>query len=146
MIPKKSVHEIDPSLLAEPLLDDEDWGNYVHGWQLFNERKFWHAHEAWEQVWKRSSSESRIFFQGIIQLAAAYHLLTVPLRYNGMMRNFEKAEEKLGLFPTIFLGVDVKSLLDAIDSAREEVARIGRDQLQVFSPSLMPTITISDRP
>jgi len=145
MIPKKPAHEIDPSQLVEPLLNDEDWKEYLLGWQLFNERKFWHAHEAWEQVWKGSSSESRIFFQGIIQLAAAYHLLTVPLRYNGMMRNFEKAEEKLGLFPAIFLGVDVKSLLDAIDSAREEVVRVGRDRLQMFSPSLIPTIIISDR-
>ena len=145
MIPKKPAHEIDPSQLVEPLLNDEDWKEYLLGWQLFNEGKFWHAHEAWEQVWKRSSSESRIFFQGIIQLAAAYHLLTAPLRYNGMMRNFEKAEEKLGLFPAIFLGVDVKSLLDAIDSAREEVVRVGRDRLQMFSPSLIPTIIISDR-
>jgi predicted metal-dependent hydrolase len=145
VISKKSVDQIDPAQLSEPHLDDEGWRNYVHGWQLFNERKFWHAHEAWEYVWKRDPSESRIFFQGIIQLAAAYHLLTVPLRYSGMMRNFDKAEEKLKLFPLTFLDVDVKGLLDAIAVARGEIARIGRDHLNMFPTGLIPVVPLPGR-
>ena len=115
---KKSVKDIDVTLLHEPPMSAEDWREFEEGWQLFNNRQFWNAHEAWENVWKRRPEESRIFFQGIIQLAAAYHLLLVKQRYGGMMRNFEKAEEKLRLFPTTFLGVNVQLLLDSIDDAR----------------------------
>lgn len=140
MIPRKSVDQIDRVQLTEPHLDEEEWKSYVQGWQLFNERKFWHAHEAWENVWKRHSSESRIFFQALIQLAAAYHLLAIPRRYNGMMRNFAKAEEKLKLFPATFLGVDVKALLDAIDAARGVISRIGRDHLDMFPLSHIPAV------
>lgn len=140
---KKAAKEIDPRSLAEPAMTEEDWREYEEGWRLFNERQFWHAHEAWESVWKRRSEESRIFFQGIIQLAAAYHLLLVKKRHGGMMRNFEKAEEKLRLFPRLFLRVDVAGLLDAIRKARDEVARIGPDHLERFNTSLIPVVAPS---
>lgn len=139
-IPKKSPSHIDPHLLVEPALTAEDWSDYEEGWRLFNGRHFWHAHEAWESVWKRRPEESRIFFQGIVQLAAAYHLLLVMKRYGGMRRNFEKAEEKLRLFPSPFLGVDVKRLLSAIEDARHEVLRVGQDRLELFNISLIPTV------
>lgn len=140
MIHKKSLEEINRVELVEPSLQEDEWKEYVHGWVLFNKGQFWDAHEAWESVWKRRSEDSRVFFQGIIQLAAAYHLLVVKRRYGGMMRNFEKAEQKLRLFPLRFLGVDVASMLSAIDRARREVARVGHDHLDQFDLSLIPRV------
>ena len=137
---KKVAAEIDPSCIAEPAMTSEDWKDYEEGWRLFNEREFWHAHEAWESVWKRRDEESRIFFQGIIQLAAAYHLLVVKKRYRGMIRNFEKAEEKLRLFPDRFLRVDVSRLLNAVDQARKEINRIGEQHLEQFDLDQIPMI------
>jgi predicted metal-dependent hydrolase len=137
---KKPPSAINPRALTEPAMTDEDWRDYEEGWRLFNERQFWHAHEAWENVWKRRPEESRIFFQGIIQLAAAYHLLLVKKRYGGMLRNFEKAEEKLRLFPSRFLRVDVAMLLVAVQNARDEVARVGPDHLERFNASLIPVV------
>lgn len=142
MFRKKSVRQIDRSLLVEPEMSPEDWREYEGGWRLFNERQFWHAHEAWENVWKRRPEESRIFFQGIIQLAAAFHLLLVKKRYEGMMRNLEKAEEKLKLFPAQFLGVDVEGLLRSIMRSREEVSRIGASSLHEFNVELLPIIVL----
>ncbi len=139
---KKVAAEIDPSCIAEPAMTSEDWKDYEEGWRLFNEREFWHAHEAWESVWKRRDEESRIFFQGIIQLAAAYHLLVVKKRYRGMMRNFEKAEEKLRLFPDRFLRVDVSRLLNAVDQARKEINRIGEQHLEQFDLDQIPMIAL----
>ncbi len=121
----------------------EDWSDYEEGWRLFNEKQFWHAHEAWENVWKRRPEESRIFFQGIVQLAAAYHLLLVKKRYGGMMKNFDKAEEKLRLFPSTFLRVDVAELLNAITVAREEVQNIGSDILEKFNVLLIPIVKLN---
>jgi len=140
---KKTVHEIDVSLLVEPTMSVDDWREYEEGWRLFNERKFWHAHEAWEAVWKHRPEESRIFFQGIIQLAAAYHLLLVKKRYGGMMRNFEKAEEKLRLFSSPFLRADVAKLLNAINETRKEIQRIGATHLEQFDAARIPQITLT---
>lgn len=142
---KKSAGEIDTSLLKEPLLSEEDWRDYERGWLLFNERHFWEAHESWEALWKRRPEESRIFFQGIIQLAAAYHLLLAKRRFRGMIRNLDKAEEKLRLFPGQFLQVDVSSLLRAIHQTRTEASRLGPSRLEEFSEDLVPTILRSPR-
>jgi predicted metal-dependent hydrolase len=123
-------------------MTSEDWREYREGWRLFNARRFWHAHEAWENVWRRHPEDSRIFFQGIIQLAAAYHLLLVKKRYGGMMRNFEKAEEKLRLFGGRYLLVDVDRMLRAINEARNEIARIGSDHLDQFDAAQLPVIPL----
>ena len=121
----------------------EDWDDLAEGSRLFNEHSFWHAQEAWEGVWRRPPEESRIFFQGIIQLAAAYDLLLVRKHYHGAMRNFEKAAERLKLFPDCFLGLDVAPLLRAIDTVRTAAAGNREDALDYFTPSSVPRIILS---
>ncbi|HEX5579276.1 MAG TPA: DUF309 domain-containing protein, partial [Candidatus Limnocylindria bacterium] len=37
---------------------------------LFNEVRYWHAHEAWETLWRAAPDDERDFYQGLIQLAA----------------------------------------------------------------------------
>lgn len=140
MITERTAQEGERSLAGEPPMTALDWQEYARGWYLFNERKFWHAHEAWENVWRRHTKENKVFFQAIIQLAAAYHLLLEKKRYGGMMRNFEKAERKLKLFPETFLRVDVVQLLDAIDSARKEIDAIGEQCLERFDVQRIPLI------
>jgi predicted metal-dependent hydrolase len=39
----------------------------------FNSRKFFEAHEIWEEIWLVESEPEKTFLQGLIQLAAAYH-------------------------------------------------------------------------
>ncbi len=135
--PKRDVRDIDRLLLVEPALGPEGQQEYERGWRLFCDGEYWHAHEAWENVWKQRPEPSRIFFQGIIQLAAAYHLLFVKHRYGGMMGNLEKAEAKLSLFPERFLGVDVHLLLGVIIETRKEVERVGSGNLQAFDRGII---------
>lgn len=45
----------------------------LRGIELFNQGKFWHAHEAWEELWLVAEPGMRRFLQGLIQLAAAWH-------------------------------------------------------------------------
>jgi uncharacterized protein len=143
---KKKPEEIDPRQLTEPLLLDSEREEYLRGWSLFNNTEFWHAHEAWENVWKRRSEDSRIFFQGIIQFAAALHLLMDTRRFDGMMRNFDKAEKKLRLFPHHFLGVDVSAVLSSLSQLRDTASRLGPERLRQFDPTLLPRFTVNSEP
>jgi len=68
--------------------------------------------------------------------------LIVSRRYGGTVSNLNKAEEKLGLFRSPFLEVDIEVLLEAIRTARAEIVRIGRENLQEFRSSLIPTISL----
>src|SRR5438034_4268135 len=43
---------------------------FQHGVALFNGARYWHAHEAWETLWRASDDEDRDFYQGLIQIAA----------------------------------------------------------------------------
>ncbi len=42
------------------------------GRQLFNEGKFFEAHEAWETAWRVEQGVDRLVFQGLIMAAAAF--------------------------------------------------------------------------
>ncbi|HTL46726.1 MAG TPA: DUF309 domain-containing protein [Verrucomicrobiae bacterium] len=39
---------------------------------LFNEEKFFEAHEVLEALWREENGEARDFYQGLIQIAAAF--------------------------------------------------------------------------
>lgn len=137
---KRRFSEIDAATLVEPQMSRKDWSDYAEGWRLFNDGQFWHAHESWETVWKRTNDDSRIFFQGIIQLAAAYYLVTEKKRFGGAMKNLQKAEEKLRLFPEEFLGVSVPSLLMAIGRAKSEMEILGENRLHQFDRAIIPCV------
>jgi predicted metal-dependent hydrolase len=61
---------------------------------LFNQREYWCAHEAWEQVWKREPDPAvKKFYQGLIQLAAGYVKLQ-QRHYKGALANLRKGLER----------------------------------------------------
>src|SRR5262249_29813355 len=68
------------------------------GVTLFNAREFWHAHEAWEQVWLEAPNPMRAFYQGLIQVAAAF-VHVQRNEYPGAVRLLENGIAKLELYP-----------------------------------------------
>ena len=139
MLPhKKKPEEINISTLKKIKLTKEDEKDFQEGIHLFNEQKFWHAHESWEKIWQRHSEDERIFFQGIIQLAAAYHHLVTKKSFRGMFNNFEKAKTKLELFPKQYLRIDVEFLLKKIEQAKT----MDEKSWNEFDISLIPKIIL----
>jgi predicted metal-dependent hydrolase len=39
----------------------------------FNARRFFEAHEVWEELWLHATEPDKTFLQGLIQVAAAFH-------------------------------------------------------------------------
>ena len=111
----------------ERLLPSDQWAeqtSYIHGVDLFNHAFWWEAHEAWEGLWARAQGTQRLFLQGLIQLAAA--LLKHEMRsVAGSVRLVREARAKLVAVcqrerlarGQRFMGVDVPTLLQAIDAA-----------------------------
>ena len=90
------------------------------GVALFNTHKFWEAHEAWEKIWLASSGDEKLFLQGLIQLAAAYHHLQRGT-YRGGIRLFAAAFAKLEAFPESYAEIERES---AVAAARGHRARM----------------------
>jgi len=46
---------------------------FKRGVAHFNAHEFFEAHEVWEELWLRAPAEEKPLFQGVIQIAAAFH-------------------------------------------------------------------------
>ncbi|MFZ3331003.1 MAG: DUF309 domain-containing protein [Candidatus Acidiferrales bacterium] len=46
---------------------------FERGLAHFNARRFFEAHEVWEEIWLTEDEPERTFLQGLIQIAAAFH-------------------------------------------------------------------------
>ncbi len=83
--------------------------DFERGIELFNAGRFFEAHEAWERVWLRSSGEEKLFYQGLIQAAAA---LLHAERGNprGAQSMYAKARARLDPFPDRYMGIALGEL------------------------------------
>ena len=77
---------------------------YEEGIDLFNAGRFFECHEAWEEIWKRSDGEVKLFYQGLIQAAVAI-LHAQRGNLEGARSLHEKAREKLDAIPGEHMGI-----------------------------------------
>jgi uncharacterized protein len=82
---------------------------YEQGIDLFNEGRFFECHEAWEEIWKRSDGEVKLFYQGMIQAAVAI-LHAQRGNLEGARSLYEKASAKLAPIPHEHMGLAVGEL------------------------------------
>src|SRR3989338_3258784 len=139
-IPKKSTIAVDRTRLQEFSLTPLQQEKFEKGRSLFNEGKFWEAHEAWEDVWKEREEEGRIFFQGIIQAAAAFHLVFVHPRLSGARRNILKSLAILDLFPPSYLKINVDELRSSLKEALAAINASDASPQSRISNSLLPRL------
>ena len=85
------------------------WKALARGADLFNRGLHWEAHEAWEQLWLELSDEPRVFVQGLIQVAAAFHHYS---RENllGTRKLLQAGLLKLDSFPETHGGLEIEPL------------------------------------
>jgi hypothetical protein len=100
--------------------DPEDWyacEEYLYGIDLFNHGYWWEAHEALEAVWAAAGrrTETGLFIQGLIQIAAA-HLKWLQGFHDVAMRMATTGLEKMKHINGIFLGIDVATFRYAVKS------------------------------
>jgi len=116
----------------------------VHGIELFNSRYFFEAHEVLEDVWLVDRSPSRRFFQGLIQVASAYHHLANG-NHRGALDLLVRGSDKLRPYLPEHLGVDLADLLDHVVRDAEAVRGL-RDGLPPGGPIEPPQIRFSRGP
>jgi predicted metal-dependent hydrolase len=92
---------LDPKAAHELLLT---------GVALFNGLRYWHAHEAWETLWRAANDEDRDFYQGLIQIAAGLlHLQRRNAR--GARNKLSEGLEKLAKYEPAHRGLVVGELV-----------------------------------
>ncbi len=83
---------------------------FAEGVALFNGVRYWHAHEAWETLWRAAVDEERDFYQGLIQIAAGLlHLQRRNLR--GARNKLSEGLARLRPFEPAHRGIFVNELI-----------------------------------
>lgn len=116
------------------------WGvqsaDFARGIGFFNGARFFEAHEAWEDVWRAAPAEQKRFWQGLVQLAVAFHHHSTGNRV-GMRSVLERGIRNLDGYPNDFCGIKLLSLKRSVEQWREAL-----DTLQ--PPPSLPRIESSD--
>jgi uncharacterized protein len=96
---------------------------FARGTRQFNARRFWHAHESWEEIWLHAAEPEKRFLQGIIQISAAfYHHQRKNLV--GTRTLLRRGLEKVERFPPRHRSLRLEELRRAV---REWLAELERD-------------------
>lgn len=86
---------------------------YQQGLEAFNSGHFYEAHEHWEEVWLETPHPDKMFLQGLIQVAAAFHHHSRANRAG--TRNLLRAGLlKLEYFPPEHGGLEIAPLREAV--------------------------------
>lgn len=108
--PAPAAPDRAPAGRTEPLDPVEADRLFRRGVALFNGVRYWHAHEAWETLWRAAPDEERDFYQGLIQVAAGLlHLQRRNLR--GARNKLAEGLAKLEQYQPAHRGVFVNELI-----------------------------------
>lgn len=106
----------------------------------FNRGWYFASHETLEDLWMVTPMPEREFFQGIIQLAAAFvHL--ARREYPGIFKLLDASASKLAASAPERFGIEVNSLLEAIATARAEIESLGPERFLEWDERRRPRIT-----
>ena len=103
--------------MSEPF----DLHSYAHGIRLFNQRKFFDAHEVLEDVWRAAPVGEKKFLQGLIQLAVALHHHSTG-NHVGAISVMKRAARNLSSNPAVH-GIRVEPLLASIHQCSDCLER-----------------------
>jgi len=110
---------------------------------LFNQREYWSANEAWEKVWAVSRPNPKIFYQGLMQIAAGF--VKVQQRQHKMaLANLRKGLEKFRVLDNTVGDLNIpilyKDLFNQSRGVRVSLLDQGAARLAAFAWDLWPRI------
>lgn len=88
----------------------QDPAEYLEFIERFNQEKFFEAHEILEALWRTEKGDVRDYYQGLIQIAAAFVHIQKGTP-EGAKRLIATATKYLEKFRPAFMGLDLEKLL-----------------------------------
>jgi hypothetical protein len=108
---------------------------------LWNAGSFHAAHEDWETLWNEAEGARRLWLQGLIQLAAAFHHFEVTGSASGFSKLMRSGSEKCAPYGGDTLGIDFARLWSDLGPWRAHGARVAEGgSLRTAAPPAPPPI------
>jgi len=109
------------------------------GIRLFNEGKYFVAHEALENAWHAEPNPDRRLYQGILQAGIAYmHARNGYAK--GVFSMYERCQLWLSPWPDQCRSIDVGQLKTDLQALVDQVNFLGQDRLSELNPALFTKI------
>ncbi len=105
------------------------------GLRLFNEGRYFEAHEELEAAWKDERGRVRELYQGILEAAVTY-LHIRRGNFAGAVKVYGRSMRWLRTWPEICRGTNVGQLRSDLDAAIAEVHRLGEARIRDFDQAL----------
>lgn len=116
----------------------------IEGIELFNEGKFFEAHEELEIAWKEETGSIRDLYRGILQVAVTYLHITRG-NYDGAVKVYGRSLKWTKEWADICRGVHVKKLCIDAENIMKEMERLGRERIADFDISLFQPIQWNEK-
>lgn len=105
----------------------------------FNAGQWYECHETVEELWIGETGEVREFFQGIIQIAVAFHHWRNG-NFGGATSLLSGGVTHLSHVADACMWVDVRQLIEDANRARAALEELGRERMGELAPSFIPRL------
>jgi uncharacterized protein len=114
------------------------------GIMLFNEGRYFDAHEELEEAWREETGKIRDLYQGILQVAVVYLHITRG-NYAGALKVYGRSLKWLRDWPDVCRGVSVKQLRKDAETVMKEAQRLGLNKINEFDVSWFKPVILTER-
>ncbi|MBI2332793.1 MAG: DUF309 domain-containing protein [Chloroflexi bacterium] len=116
----------------------------IEGLQLFNEGKYFEAHEELEAAWRSETSAVRDLYRGILQIAVTYLHITRG-NYDGAVKVYRRSLKWTQGWNAVCRGVNIKKLREDAENIMKEVTRLGKERIGDFDLSLFQPVQWNEK-
>jgi predicted metal-dependent hydrolase len=119
---------------------------YLRGIELFNQRRFFECHEAWEELWVGELGARRQFFKGLIQAAVALHHLTRG-NHHGATKLQASSQKYLEPYRPRYCGLDVDRFVASVSRCIDQTLSARDSEYpKPVHPHLLPKLDLQPPP
>jgi predicted metal-dependent hydrolase len=111
------------------------------GIELFNQGKYFEAHEALEAAWMETGVPERDLYQGILQIGLAYFQISRG-SYRGAIKMFGRGQRNLKALGDTLLNVDLSKLREQALIVENSLRNLGPDHLDELDPGLIKPVPL----
>ena len=111
----------------------------IHGMELFNQGRYFEAHEAFEAAWRAECGPLRDLYRGILQVGVVYLHIT-QYNYPGALKVYQRCRKWLEPWPETCRGVEVGQLRQDLETVMAALQNLGPQHILEFDTSLLKPV------
>jgi hypothetical protein len=114
----------------------------IRGMELFNQGRYFEAHEALEAAWRAETGPVRDLYRGILQVGVVYLHITHH-NYPGALKVYQRCRKWLLPWPNTCRGVAVGRLRQDLETVITTLQKLGPQQIAEFDTALLKPVQYS---